>query len=483
MREELGKKISRGLAWSSLESFGGAAITLATTMVLARLISPEEYGLIAILQIFISVALLLVESGFSTALIRLKQPTEKDESTAFAFNLTISLLIYGVIFLAAPFIASFYGNEELTGISRIYALVIPLNALCIVQHARLTSSMRFGALLSATGIATVLSSVVAIILAWMGRGVQALVVQQLCLWGIRGIILWWIQRKFLIIPRFHSRELKNLFGFGWKLLLSSLIAKVSGSIYTMTIGKVFTVTEAGLFFKANTLAAFPAENGTAALQRVSFPALCKIESEREKMAFTVRQLLGMSEWVMLPVMFLLASLSPQAIYIFLGKGWMEAAPFFSFICIGFAFYPINSINLNVLNVAGRSDLFLRLEIIKALLSIVFMIVGLILAGMIGICAAFALFVLMCIPINGFYSAKFCSVSIRNQIALISGPFLLASVSSCGAYLIAHIFSSPFVGFFVGASAAGIIYMLASFMFYPSYIFTFRKAVRHIIRRK
>lgn len=469
MSDNLGKKVTHGIAWSGIESFGSAAITIATTMLLARMISPEDYGLIAVLQIFVAGGLLLVESGFSSALIRLPDRTKRHESSVLAFNITIALAIYVIIFLCAPIIASFYDNTKLISISRIFALVIPLNALCVVQHARLTSDMHFGKILVATGTASIISSVAAIILAAYGAGVWALVWQQIILWSLRAVILWVMQWRNPILPVFYIREIKELWDFGWKLLVSSLLSDVSANIYSMIIGRVFSISQAGLFSKSRTLAAFPAENSTSALQRVSYPALCRISSEPLRMKEGVLRFIGISSWLLFPVMAMLAALSPACISVVLGNQWTAAAPYFALICVGYMLYPVHSINLNVINVYGRSDLFLRLEIIKVPLSLSLIIVGMTLAGMTGICVAIIVNSLICIFINGFYSNRFSGVSLFSQLKIIISLGLLSAVSAAVAYFVSSLLSSPILSLCAGFSSGAIIYLLLTRLFTPKYI--------------
>lgn len=479
MSENLGKRVTRGFAWSGLESFGGAALSIATTMILARIVSPEEYGLLAVLQIFVSVGLLLVESGFSTALIRLNNRTRRHESTTLAFNLTIAVAIYTVIYLASPWIADFYGNKQLTEISRVYALVIPLNALCVVQHARLSASMRFGSIFAATGIAMVISSVVAIAMALDNAGVWALVAQQLVMWGVLGVILWGMQARSLIYPAFYGKEAKELFGFGWKLLVSSIIAKASAGLYSMIIGRVFTVFEAGLFSKSMTLASFPAQNGTEALQRVSFPALCRLTDDPPRLTDAVGKIMSLSTWVMFPAMLTLAALGPQAVDVLLGSQWTEAAPFFSIICLGFALYPLHSINLNILNVFGRSDLFLRLEVVKVVLTLLLMAVGIYIDQIRGLCIAFTLNSFLCIFVNGFYSVRYSGVNVRSQLRLLIPIAFISCISASVAYFASRLSANPLCGLAIGCSASVVVYLAVTRIMKPECLQLLKTALWHL----
>lgn len=483
MSDNLGRSVTRGLAWSGLESFGGAALTLATTMILARLVTPEDYGLIAVLQIVLTIGMLLVESGFSSAFIRLKEKTKRHESTVLAFNLSISAVIYTGIFFVAPLISSFYNNSSLTSISRIYALVIPLNALCVVQHARLSASMQFGKILTATGSASVISSLFAIWLAFEGMGVWALVYQQIMMWGTRGLFLWLLQWRSPVIPRIYGKEFKQLFDFGWKLLFSSLINSFGSSIYSFIIGKVFTIFQAGLFSKASTLASFPAQNGTDAIQRVSYPALCKLTDDPKQFTQATLRLMRMSMWIMLPVMLCLAFLSPQCVLVILGEQWVKTTPYFVLLCLAFSLYPIHSINLNILKVFGRSDIFLRLEIIKVSCSIALMVAGIVLYGIEGVCISMIFFSLICVPINGYKAGKYSGVNVKNQFGLLLPIVFFSLIASTGSYFIARLIQLPLLSLLTGLISGAAIYLLLSLFAFPNNVTYFRKSLNYLFSRK
>lgn len=469
MNESLGRRVVRGLAWSGLESFGSASLLLATSIILARLISPGDFGLIAVLDIFVSTGLILIESGFSTALIRLKNRTHKHEETVLACNLAISLLLYAIIFLSAPFIATFYKQTDLTAICRILGLILPINATCVVQQSKLTAEMKFGKLFAVTGISIALSSTIAITMACFGVGVWALVTQQLALWGIRSLILWTTDRRILIKVKFHHNELKELFGFGWKLLIAAIINNICVNLYAMIIGKVFNVTQAGLFTKAQSMATFPAQNGTDTLQRVSYPAISSVREDLGHLNSSSYKLIGMSSWIMVFIMFWLAALSHHIITFILGEQWIAAVPYFAIICIGYAFYPIHAINLNILNAMGRSDLFLRLELVKAPISILSALTGAITAGVEGLCIAFTLTSIICLFINGYYSHKYIQIEIKKQLKILIPIILSAATAACIGYLASSLSDIDILAITYGLLSAIGTYILISYIILPQWL--------------
>lgn len=464
MSGNLGRRVARSMVWSFGESFGAAALALATTMVLARLISPDDFGLIAVLEIFVMTGLLFVESGFTSALVRLKERTPEQERTVLVCNLATAFLLYVALFFCAPFIGELYRSPRLPEVARWFCLVLPLNALCVVQQARLTAELRFGSLFLCTGSAAVVSSAIAIVMAVKGLGVWALVAQQLTMWSVRCLMLWGLQWRHPVIPGFSRKAFGELFGFGWKLLVASIIDKVCLSLYTMIIGRWFSVYQAGLFSKSRSLAGLPAENATSALQRVSYPTLSRVTDEKERLHLSSRVLLEMSEWFVFPAMCLLAVMASQTIEVTLGSRWLPAAPYFAIICLGYALFPMHAINLNILNACGRSDLFLRLEMIKAPLTILLMAAGALLYGMTGLCISFVVNSVACLFINSHYSGRLASCPLREQIAALI-PTLICSLAACAvAYPIGVAIINPWLSLLAGVSAGLAVYLVASRIF-------------------
>lgn len=459
----LGKRVARSMLWSFGENFVAAAVGIVATVILARLVEPFEFGLIAVLEVFVMTGLLFVESGFSSALIRLRERTRQQEQTALACNLIAAALLYSALFVCAPLIADLYSMPRLTAVTRVFCLVLPLNALCIVQQARLTASLRFGTLFMCTITASVVSTVVAVIMACFGFGVWALVMQQLSMWGVRCVMLWAVQWRKPVVPKFNRKAFGELFGFGWKLLVASIVDKVSTGLYSLVIGKCFGVYHAGLFSKARSLAAFPAENATAAMQRVSYPALSKITDEKERLSRSSRLLVEVAEWFVFPAMCLVAALSPQVVSLLLGDKWIAAAPYLSVICIGYALYPIHAINLNILNACGRSDLFLRLELIKVPIAVSVMILGGLFYGIMGLCLAFAINSVICLFVNGFYSKRLASLPISSQLLSLIPIVICSVVASVVAYFVASYVDVVWLSFIIGVATGAACYLCISFV--------------------
>lgn len=466
MSERLGKHVARGIVWSGMEAFGGAAVSFAATILLSRLVTPADFGKVAVLQIFMATGLLIVESGFSSALIRLKERTRRHESTVFACNLLVAALLYCIIFVSAPAIARFYSLPHLSTVCRVLALVLPLNALCVVQQARLSASMRFGTLFAATITAAVASSAVAVCMAASGYGVWALVAQQLVMWGVRSVMLWAIQWKQRLLPAIYGDALKQLFGFGWKLLVASLIESVCSNIYTTLIGRLFSVSTAGLFSRAKTLGEFPAVNGTSALQRVTYPAISRLSGSTAKLENPVRKLITVSSWAMIPLMSVLAALAPQTVHLILGGRWSASAPYFALICIGYALYPVHAINLNILNAEGRSDLFLRLEIIKAPISLALLAAGALTCGVQGVCAAFILMSVVCLWINAHYSKRYAACGVARQLKILFPITCCSAAAAFAAYGAGGFFAAPAASLAAGAMAGVSVYLALSKLFMP-----------------
>ncbi len=423
----------KGMAWSGIETFGVAAINLLSSIILSRLLMPEEFGTIAMLQIFVMVAMVLVDSGLSSALIRKKVCTRQDEDTVLVCNVAIALALYIIIFLAAPLIARFYARPPIEAIIRLLALAIPLNALCVVQETRLIKQMRFKRLFIITGSATLLSVVLAILLAYSGEGIYALIWQQLSFAALHSGLLWLLERGRGPRFRFCSESFRELWGFGWKLLLSSLIETAYNNIFAPVIGKIFSPAMSGLYWRGASLARFPAENLTHVIQRVSYPALSSFQDDTPRLRNAFLRLLRASSALMFPIMaILIATASPLILTLF-GPRWEAAGPYFRILCIALALYHIHALNLNLLQVKGRSDLFLRLEVLKKIVGVTALAISVPL-GIMAICVGSVVSSFISLIINSFYTGRLIGVGCLKQLLHIAPTLLLSAVAGTVVHL-------------------------------------------------
>ena len=447
--------------WSFAERFSSQGIHFLVMIVIARLLSPKEFGLIGMLAIFIAVSQSLIDSGFSQALIRKQNRTEVDKNTVFFFNIIISLILYLLLFLLSPWVASFYEEPQLLKIMRIICLVIIIDSFGVVQRANYTMNVDFKTQTKATLIASIISGVIGIYLAFQGYGVWALVYQQLVN-SLATVIVLWIFSKWCPRILYSWESFKNLFGFGSKLMLSGLLDTLYRNIYQLVIGKAFSAESLGYYANAHKFSDLPSSNLTSILQRVTYPVLCTIQDEDERLALAYRKFLRLSAFIIFPLMCCLSALSFPLIDLVLGEKWHYAAVLLIPICFQMMWYPIHAINLNLLQVKGRSDLFLRLEIIKKIIGVTILLCSLPF-GLLTMCYSGIISSLICLGINTFYTGKLINVGLFKQAKDISATLLLSLALFCIVFGVSTLFSDNIAKLFVGIFIACIFFIVSSAM--------------------
>lgn len=413
MSESLKRQTVKGVIWSGVERFSVQGIQFFIMIVMARLLSPKDYGLVGMLTVFIAIAQTLIDSGFSQALIRKQNRTETDNATVFYFNIAVGFFIYIVFYICAPLVANFYDTPELTDIMRVISLSVVFNSLAVVQRALLTIKLDFKTQAKASLVAALVSGFVGISMAYNGFGVWSIVAQQLCNLGLNTTILW-VLAKWRPKETFSKSSFKELFSFGSKLLASGLLDTVYRNIYLIVIGKFFTASKLGYYTRAHQFSDFPSSNLTGILQRVTYPVLCKIQDDEEKLTKSYRMFLRLSAFLIFPLMIGLSAISEPFVLLILKEQWLFSATLLQILCIAGMWYPIHAINLNLLQVKGRSDLFLRLEIIKKITG-VFILCITIPMGLIAMCYGQIVSSLFSLVINTFYTGKLINVGFIRQM--------------------------------------------------------------------
>jgi len=421
-----------GLFWSMLERFGQQGILFITTIIIARILTPADYGLIGMITIFIAISLSLIDSGFGQALIQRQNATRKDESTVFFFNIIFGIGIYFLLFFIAPLIASFYKQPILISITRIMGLNLIINSLSLVQNALLTKTIDFKKLSKITIISVFISGIIGIIFALKGFGVWALIIQAI-IGNIVKTILFWIMSNWRPLLTFDFISLRSLFSFGSKLLAAGLLNQFFDNIYNIIIGKIYTPASLGFYTQAKRIQEFPVTNTLAILQRVTFPIYSTIQNETERLKNAYRKTIKAIVLVNFPLMIGMIICSPLLIKTLLTDKWLPTVPYLQLLCIIGMLYPLSAVNLNILKVKGRTDIFFYLEIVKKVLialailvtfryGIYIMIVGQVCTGFIGHF------------LNIFYSGRLIKYSIREQTNDIAMYLFLASGVGVIVYL-------------------------------------------------
>ncbi len=413
MAESLKRKTVKGIVWSTLERFSVAGVNFIFGLILARLLMPTDYGAIAMLSIFMAIAQTFIDSGFSNALIRKPDRTETDNATAFYFNIGVGLAAYFSLYLAAPYIAQFYKTSILIPLTRIMGLNLLLNSLCVVQQALLTARIDFKTQAKISLNAAVVSGLVGIGFAYAGYGVWALAIQSVLASVIRTILLW-ILAKWRPKAKFSKQSFRNLFGYGSKLLASGLLDTIYNNLYTIVIGKRFSVATLGVYSRADQWANFLAINVTGILQRVTFPILSSIQNEDERLRVNYRKFLRVSGFVIFPLMMGLAAIADPLTRFILTDKWADSIPLLRILCFALMLYPIHAINLNLLQVKGRSDLFLRLEIYKKILGVATLCVT-IPMGITAMCVGRVFTSWVALAMNTHYTGKLIHLGFFQQL--------------------------------------------------------------------
>ena len=370
----LKEKTVHGVGWSAIDNMAHYVVSFVVSIVLARLLSPEDYGLLGIIAIFTAICTALINGGFGSALIRKKDATDDDYNTAFIINFGMSLLLYAIIFFCAPLIARFFERDELVSLTRVSSLGMVIGALALVQQTRLTKHIDFKTQTKITIIASVLSGVIGIIMAALGFGVWALVAQSLSSHLFKTILLWFFN-KWMPKLRFSLQSFRELFGFGWKIMVSGLLDTVWKELYQVIVGKYYSPATLGQYTRAKGFSQLFSSNLTSIIQRVTYPVLSNIQDDKVRMVAAYRRIIKTTMFITAVSMFFLGAVSEPLLYCLIGPKWHEAALYLPFICVAGSLYPLHAINLNMLQVQGRSDLFLGLEIVKKIIGLAPLFVG------------------------------------------------------------------------------------------------------------
>lgn len=419
--------------WSAVDNVAQAGVTFVVSVVLARLLSPDDYGLIGIITIFTAVCSSIINGGFSTAIIRKKCPTDDDYNTAFIINLGLSVLFYFVIFLCSPLIAEFFGRKELVPLTRVSSVTMIIGAFAIVQQARLTKRIDFKTQTKITVIASSISGIIGIAMAFMGMGVWALVSQGIIIQLLRTVMLRFFNRWSPSL-RFNRQSFRELFGFGWKMMVSSVIDNVWQQLYQVVVGKYYSPATLGQYTRAKQFSTLFSSNLTGVIQRVTFPVLSDIQDEKERMVEAYRKIIKITMFFTLSLMFALGAVSEPLLHCLIGEKWHEAATYLPLICIIGSFYPLHAINLNMLSVQGRSDLFLGLEIIKKIISIGPLLIGA-LVGIFPMLFTSILTSIICYFLNSYFPGKIIGYTSWMQIRDIAPSFVISTITAVVIYFL------------------------------------------------
>ncbi|MCI1590689.1 lipopolysaccharide biosynthesis protein [Heyndrickxia oleronia] len=436
----LKQQTMKGLFWSFSDLMANQGIQFIIQIVLARLLLPEHFGLIGMIVFFIAISNTIIDSGVSQALIREQNINQSDYSTAFYFNLIMSLFVYIILYFIAPIISSFYREDQLTLIIRILAIGIIINSLGLVQQARLVKNIDFKSQTKISIVSGLLSGTIAIILAYRGFGIWSLVLKTLIMQFLQTVLLWF-SNKWIPSLVFHFTSFKRLFGFGSKLMLAGLFSSIYSNIYYLLIGRMYSASQLGFYTNASKLNDVASQSITVALQRVTYPVLSSIQDEDERLKLNFKKMIKMSTFIHFPIMFGLAAIAHPLVVLIFGEKWEPMVIYLQLLYIAGMLYPLHAINLNILQVKGKSNLYLLISIVKKV-SFTLLLIGAIWLrlGVIGLVTAAVLESFISFWINSYFSGKEIAYSSFDQVKdifliLINTIIMGVIVYICGLFLI------------------------------------------------
>ncbi len=436
----LKQKTVSGLFWSFIDSFASQGVQFIVGIILARILSPREFGLIGMLTIFIAVSQSFIDSGFTSALIRKNNCTQNDYSTIFYFNIIISIISYFLLFIFSDAISIFFNEPQLKMLIQVLGIGLLFNALAIIQRTILTKELNFKLQMRVSIIASVGSGIIAVSMAYYGYGVWSLVALTLCRFGFSSILLWvWSSWKPIWV--FSKTSLNELFAFGSKLLFSGLIDTIYRNVYNLIIGKYFSAVELGYYTQADQFQAFPSQNLNGVISRVSFPVLSSIQNDVEQLKAAYKKLIKSTMIITFVLMIGLAAVAKPMVLTLIGEKWLPMVIYLQMLCFVGMFYPLHALNLNMLQVQGRSDLFLRLEIIKKIIAVPVIIVG-IFFGIKSMIIGMLVINLFAFYLNSYWSGILIGYSTTQQIKDILPSFCLACVVGFVVFITGYYLEIP-----------------------------------------
>ncbi|HQF43236.1 MAG TPA: lipopolysaccharide biosynthesis protein [Ignavibacteriaceae bacterium] len=436
----LKQKTISGLTWSFIDNFASLGITFIVGIILARLLEPREFGLVGMTTIFIAISQSFIDSGFTQALIRKQDCTQADFSTVFYFNLAVGILFFLLLSFTAPLISSFFNEPQLTLIVQVLAIGLIINAFTIVQRARLTKAINFKLQTKISIIASILSGLISIWMAYNGYGVWSLVAKTLTGYTLTSMLLW-LWNKWKPTLEFSKESFKEMFSFGSKLLLSGLLDTTYNNIYLLIIGKFFSATELGYYTRADQFKSLPSQNITGVIQRVSYPVLSSIQDDKQQLKAAYKKLIQSIMLITFCLMLAMAASAKPLILTLIGEKWLPAVIYLQLLCFVGMLYPLHALNLNMLNVLGRSDLFLKLEIIKKILAVPVIIIG-IYYGIIALIISMFIISLVSYYLNSYWSGTLIGYPMKEQIYDILPAFLLAVLISTIIFVTGSLINLP-----------------------------------------
>ena len=454
--------ILSNIMWRFMERCGAQAVSFIVSLILARLLSPNDYGTIALVMVFISILNVFVDGGFGNSLIQKKNADDIDFSSVFFFNISICIIIYILMYFVAPYIAEFYNRSNLTSVIRVLSLILIISGIKNVQQAYISKHLLFKKFFFSTLIGTIGAAIVGITMAYLGYGVWALVAQQLFNTTVDSIILWitvdWRPKK-----KFSFDRLKSLISYGWKFLVSNLLNTGYENLRSLIIGKLYSASDLAFYDKGKHYPYLVTSNVNTAIDSVLLPTMSLVQDNREEVKAITRKSIKLSTYIMAPLMMGLAFTSNKVVPLLLTEKWSPCIPFLCVFCICYMFYPIHTSNLNAIKALGRSDLFLILEIIKKAMDIVIILITMRISVW-AMCVSEIVSSIGSQIINSWPNKKLLNYKYIDQLKDIAPSILLSLLMGIIVYFIGKIEMPLIICVLVQVTSGVVIYVIGSQVF-------------------
>lgn len=456
----LKQKIVSGVFWQGLERIGTQGMSLVVSIILARLLAPHEFGIVALISVFTTLCSVAVDSGLGTALIQKKDADQLDFCSVFFVNIAMGFLLYGLLFAAAPWIAKFYGSPDLILYMRVLTLSLIITSFSMIQRTILNKNMMFYLSFRISWISLIVSGCIGVVMAYRGFGVWALIAQSLVSSCI-GCTLLWLLVKWRPHWCFDWRRAWNLFQFGWKLLVSAFLDTLYNDIYSVVIGKIASLTDLAFYNRGKTIPGLGMGVVNSSIGSVLFPAFSEIQNDRSKMRELAKRGLRNIMFAVIPALTLLFILADPLVRVVLTAKWLPCVIYLQLCCITFFFWPFHTTNLQIITACGRSDLFLLLEIIKKVQAalVIFITYR---YGVVAMVAAGAAMGLVGVFENAWFNRKLIGYAPWTQLLDVLPMLLVALVIGGSAYFGLRFFLSPWLQILVGGGGFVIFYLVGTF---------------------
>ena len=479
MSDNLRNKAFSSLIWRFMERIGAQGVAFVVEIVLARLLAPEAFGIIALVSVFINILQVFVDSGMGNALIQKKDADDLDFSSVFYFNMAVCISLYALMFAAAPFIADFYNMPDLTAVIRVLSLMLVVSGVRNIQQAYVSRNLMFKRFFYATLGGTVLAAFVGITMAYKGFGVWAVVGQQLCRATTAAIILW-VTVKWRPKLIFSLERLKGLFSYGWKLLVSSLVDTAYGNLRKMIIGKLYTAEDLSFYDRASYFPRFIVGNIDTSIDSVLLPTMSAEQDDKSRVRAMTRRAIKTSTYLMMPCMVGLAVCAEPVVRLILTEKWLPCVPFLRILCFTYAFYPIHTANLNAIKAVGRSDLFLKLEILKKIVGLIAILSTMWISVLAMAYSALVTSIFFQL-INSWPNRKLLNYKYLDQFKDMLPQIMLSLGMGTVVYCVSFIGLGDILTLLIQIPLGGVLYIAGSKQFHIDsfeYLFSIIKGFRH-----